>query len=72
MDHTFSALADPVRRAIVERLRRVGREYRMRFRPDPLNRIQAWITRQQAFWKAGREALDAGLAQRTGKGDRNE
>ena len=46
------------RAKLVER-RKVGREQILRFRPQPLEKVQDWITKQQDFWRAGLEALDA-------------
>jgi DNA-binding transcriptional ArsR family regulator len=37
---------------------RVGREHILRFRPEPLQKIQEWITKQEGFWRAGLAALD--------------
>ena len=45
------------RAKLVER-RKVGREHILRFRPEPLLRVQQWVSDQQAFWRAGLEALD--------------
>ena len=45
------------RARLIER-RRVGREHILRFRPDPLVRVQKGISKQQAFSRAGLEALD--------------
>ena len=45
------------RAALIER-RKVGREYILQFRPRPLNDVQAWISKQQAFWQAGLAAID--------------
>ncbi len=38
--------------------RKVGREHILRFRADPLLKVQKWISEQQAFWRASLEALD--------------
>lgn len=46
------------RARLVER-RRVGREHILRFRPEPLRTVREWISKQEAFWGAGMEALDA-------------
>jgi DNA-binding transcriptional ArsR family regulator len=46
------------RARLVER-RKVGREHFLRFRPEPLQLVQNWISQQQAFWSASLEALDA-------------
>jgi DNA-binding transcriptional ArsR family regulator len=45
------------RAKLIER-RKVGREHILRFRPEPLLRVQKWVSEQQAFWRAGLEALD--------------
>ena len=45
------------RAGLVER-RRAGREHLLRFRPEPLREVQEWISKQEAFWRAGLEALD--------------
>jgi DNA-binding transcriptional ArsR family regulator len=45
------------RAKLVER-RKVGREHILRFRPDPLLRVQKWVLDQQAFWRASLEAID--------------
>jgi DNA-binding transcriptional ArsR family regulator len=50
------------RAKLVER-RRVGREHILRFRPEPLDGIQNWISQQQSFWRASLGALDALLDQ---------
>ncbi len=50
------------RSGLVERTR-VGREHYLRFRPAALRRVQLWIEKQQAFWKAGLAALDELLNQ---------
>jgi DNA-binding transcriptional ArsR family regulator len=50
------------RARLVER-RKVGREHLLRFRPEPLQKVQEWVSRQQSFWKAGLEAMDTLLTQ---------
>ena len=45
------------RAGLVQR-RRVGREHILRFRPEPLSKIQDWISKQQEFWRSSLEALD--------------
>jgi DNA-binding transcriptional ArsR family regulator len=45
------------RAKLIER-RKVGREHVLRFRPDPLLKVQKWVSEQQAFWRASLEALD--------------
>ena len=99
LDDVFAALADPTRRAIVERLARGehtageiasafaisqpavskhlkvlercgvlkrtvrGREHRCRLNPRAMHKAGAWIERQQRFWEASFERLDALLAE---------
>ena len=43
--------------------RRVGREHILRFRSAPLQKVQEWISRQEAFWRAGLKELDKLLNQ---------
>lgn len=50
------------RAELVER-RRVGREHILRFRPEPLERVREWISKQETFWRVGMQALDALLNQ---------
>ena len=50
------------RARLVER-RRMGREHILKFRPQPLRDVQTWISKQQTFWQAGLEAIDAMLHQ---------
>jgi DNA-binding transcriptional ArsR family regulator len=45
------------RAKLIER-RKVGREHILKFRPDPLLKVQKWVLEQQAFWRASLEALD--------------
>ena len=45
-------------RAGLVRRRKAGREYILQFRPKPLNEVQAWIAKQQAFWGATLQAID--------------
>ena len=45
------------RAKLVER-RKVGREHILRFRPDPLLKVQKWLVDQQAFWRASLAAID--------------
>lgn len=40
---------------------KVGREHILTFRPEPLRNAREWIERQEQFWKAGLEAMDAVL-----------
>ena len=48
--------------------RRVGREYRLRFRPEPLLVVQEWVAQQRAFWQASLESLDEMLGDGKEKG----
>ena len=41
--------------------RRAGREHLLRFNPEPLGKVQAWISQQKAFWQSSLEAIDAML-----------
>jgi DNA-binding transcriptional ArsR family regulator len=43
--------------------RRVGREHILRFRSEPMLKVQEWISRQEAFWRAGMKELDTLLNQ---------
>jgi|SRR6516162_8868263 DNA-binding transcriptional ArsR family regulator len=43
--------------------RRVGREHILRFRSEPLQTVQEWISKQEAFWRAGLKELDTLLNQ---------
>lgn len=106
LNNTLLALADPTRRAILQRLghseiritdlaapfpislnsvskhirlleraqlvtrRKVGREYRLRFRPEPLLIVQEWVAQQRAFWQASLESLDQVLGDGQTKGSR--
>src|SRR5436189_5615029 len=42
---------------------REGREHILRFRSEPLQKVQEWIAQQEAFWRAGLKGLDALLDQ---------
>lgn len=42
--------------------RKAGREHILTFRPEPLGAARQWIERQERFWKAGLEAMDAVLS----------
>ena len=57
------------RAALVER-RKVGREYILQFKPKPLSDVQAWISKQQAFWGATLQAMDDLLRAEDRKGRR--
>ena len=57
------------RAALVER-RKVGREYILQFKPRPLNGVQGWIAKQQAFWGATLQAIDDMLRAEDRKGGR--
>ena len=97
LDQTMAALADPTRRAILQRLargearvtelarpfaislnsvskhirmlerarlvrrRRVGREHRLAFDPQPLDEAAAWIEAQRTFWNTRLDALEREL-----------
>jgi DNA-binding transcriptional ArsR family regulator len=50
-------------RARLVRRTKVGREHILRFQPEPLLKVHDWISKQEAFWRAGLEALDALLSQ---------
>ena len=50
------------RAGLVER-RRNGREHVLRFKPEPLSRVQEWITQQEAFWQSSLIAIDDLLKQ---------
>ncbi len=50
------------RGGLVQR-RRIGREHVIRFKPEPLGKVQDWITKQKAFWQSSLEALDDLLQQ---------
>jgi DNA-binding transcriptional ArsR family regulator len=46
-------------RARLVKRRRAGREHILRFRPEPLRKVQQWVCKQEAFWRAGLEAMSA-------------
>lgn len=50
------------RAGLVQR-KKVGREHFLSFRPEPLNKVHDWISKQQAFWKASLQAIDDLLQQ---------
>ena len=50
-------------RAGLVKRRRVGREHLLRFKPEPLGKVQLWITRQEALWQSRLEAIDEMLHQ---------
>ena len=50
-------------RAGLVKRRRVGREHLLRFKPEPLGKVQHWIARQEAFWQSSLEAIDEILHQ---------
>jgi DNA-binding transcriptional ArsR family regulator len=106
LDRTLAALADPTRRAILQRLaegearvtelaqpfaislnsvskhirmlerarlvrrRRVGREHRLAFDPQPLDEAAAWIEAQRTFWNARLDALERELCASDANADR--
>ncbi len=38
--------------------RKVGRDHILRFRPQPLSKVQKWISQQERYWRATLRALD--------------
>ncbi len=38
--------------------RKVGRDHILRFRPEPLSKVQQWISQQERYWGATLKALD--------------
>ena len=50
------------RAGLVQR-RRIGREHVIQFKPEPLGKVQDWITKQTAFWQSSLEAMDDLLQQ---------
>ena len=46
-------------RAGLVKRRRAGRDHILRFRSKPLQKVQQWISAQEAFWRAGLQELDA-------------
>ena len=38
--------------------RKVGRDHILRFRPEPLSKVQRWISQQENYWGATLKALD--------------
>ncbi len=50
------------RGGLVQR-RRMGREHVIQFNPEPLAKVQDWITKQKAFWQSSLEAMDDLLQQ---------
>jgi len=50
-------------RARLVRRRRVGREHRLAFDPQPLDEAAAWIEAQRAFWTARLDALERALSE---------
>ena len=50
-------------RARLVRRTKIGREHILQFQPKPLQKVQDWISKQEAFWRAGLESLDAMLSQ---------
>lgn len=38
--------------------RKAGREYILRFQPEPLRNAREWIERQETYWKSRLQALD--------------
>ena len=63
-DISFNSVSKHIKlleRADLVARRKIGREYILTFKPKPLNEVQAWIARQQAFWTASLKAIDAML-----------
>ena len=56
------------RGGLVQR-RRVGREHVLRFEPEPLSKVQDWISKQQAFWQSSFKAMDD-MLQEEDRGER--
>ncbi len=46
-------------RARLVRRRRVWREHRVSFNPEPLDEVSSWIEKRRAFWTQQLDALDA-------------
>lgn len=42
---------------LVER-QKAGRDHILRFRPEPLSKVQKWISQQEKYWRATLKALD--------------
>ena len=60
-DISFNSVSKHIKlleRADLVARRKAGREYILTFKPKPLNEVQAWIARQQAFWAASLKAID--------------
>ena len=38
--------------------RKVGRDHILRFRPEPLSKVQKWISQQEKYWRATLKGLD--------------
>jgi len=60
-DISFNSVSKHIKlleRADLVARRKVGREYILQFKPKPLNEVQAWIAKQQAFWTASLKAID--------------
>jgi len=63
-DISFNSVSKHIKlleRADLVARRKAGREYILTFKPKPLNEVQAWITKQRAFWGASLKAIDAML-----------
>lgn len=59
---TLNAVSKHIRvleRARLVRRRRVGREHRVSFNPEPLIEAALWMEAQRAFWTARLDVLDA-------------
>jgi DNA-binding transcriptional ArsR family regulator len=60
-DISFNSVSKHIKlleRAELIARRKVGREYILQFKSKPLNEVQAWIAKQQAFWAASLKAID--------------
>lgn len=65
-DISLNAVSKHIRileRAELVQRRRVGREHRLSFNPQPLDEAAAWIERQRAFWSERLDALERELRQ---------
>jgi DNA-binding transcriptional ArsR family regulator len=72
-DISFNSVSKHIKlleRADLVARRKAGREYILTFKPKPLNDVQAWIAKQQAFWGASLRAMDELLREEGRKGGR--
>lgn len=61
-DMSLNAVSKHIRvleRARLVRRRRVGREHRVSFNPEPLIKAALWMEAQRAFWTARLDTLEA-------------